>query len=43
MWRILFILTGKIGWQYTSNYLNFMAVVLPINLGNDGISLMGLY
>lgn len=43
MLRILFILIGKIGWQSTSNYLNLMNVVLPMNLDNDGISLMGLH
>lgn len=43
MLRKLFILSGKIGWQYPSNYLNFMDVALPINLGNDDIYLMRLH
>lgn len=39
---ILFILTGKIAWQHTGNYLNFMFSALLINLCNDGISVMSI-
>ena len=42
MLKILFTFAGKISWQYTRNFLNFMDVVLPLNLGDDAISLMKL-